>query len=102
MSRPVSHGEVTAVDIDGSILLHVDGIIHGSKELRMRVWVAILTSESVPLVHGEQPVSASLDSPLGVAAALVSASPGRARLIAAPQSVWSHLTAGEEAANVSR
>lgn len=86
MSRPIEHGDVTAVEIDGEILLHVDGYLHGPTALVDAVYMILDTNVSIGEMSLKKRV-ATLNTPIGVAVALLGVAPGRARLISAPKEV---------------
>lgn len=86
MTRPVEHGDVTAVEVDGKVLVHVDGYLHGPSSLVGSVYALLDTRVSIDGMTSTK-MLATLDTPLGIAVALLASSPGRARLISAPSDV---------------
>lgn len=90
MPRPIAHGAVTCVEIDGELIHHVDGVFHGKADLVAEVH-ASLGKRAERLSPRGALIPCSLDDDLGIAAALISASPGRAVLVKAPVTVWEHI-----------
>jgi len=94
MGRRPSHGPTVAVDIDGDLLMYCDNRLTGKKHLTDAAWVASIMQREVLLTARGPRVVANLDNPedfIAIAAALISVSPGRARVVEAPQEVLNML-----------
>lgn len=78
------------VDSDGELIVWTNGSLSASPKLKKRVKEASQFDREVELIHGVQPVVANLNDDedfLAITAAMFSASPGRSRLLEAPQVV---------------
>lgn len=87
-------GPIVLVDIDGRRAMWCAGRLYGDEELVREARLAAVASSAVPLHPFAPPVIASLESPLGAAAALASYMPGRARIVEAPGEVWDRISVG--------
>lgn len=88
-------GPAVAVRIDNDVIVWQNGFLMGNQRLADKARVASIAGEEVRLHYGTPYVRANLEEPyddyLGVAAALVAISPGRAFLVEAPDTVWDFL-----------
>lgn len=91
-------GPAVAVDIDGEVLTWHDGRLVGNEDSKKRARNASELGLEVSLLWGIPPVKANLEPNgdqydyVGIAAALVSVSPGRAVLIEFPGEVEEYLS----------
>lgn len=85
--------ESYVIDIDGRLIVCTDGRVSADGDLVAQIKMSVDIGLQVRIVepYGEL-ITASLDpnDRIGTVAALVSPSPGRARVLKAPQEVWDY------------
>lgn len=95
MGRKRKYDEVAVVvEIDGELLTWVNGSISGKKELLDDVKLFASLGKHVDITPMGPIVRAQIDNienPMGALAALISVSPGRARILEVPQNVLDRL-----------
>lgn len=85
--------EEYAVDVDGELVTCVDGQLSGPKDIVDLIKYNVLARTEVRLVqpYGRLFVaSLNPEDRLGIVAALTSPSPGRSRVLTAPEEVWNY------------
>jgi hypothetical protein len=87
MPRP-SITKTIVADTDGKLTFWIDGQLSGDDEqLLERIRLAEFVGATTSLTRGGDEIEADLTTPVGAAAALLLASPGRTRLLEVPQEV---------------
>lgn len=95
--RPLSDEPVVSARWKGRTIVWRAGVLTGDAEMVAAARSAAAAAAMVDLTTAGPKITASLDDPIGAAAALIASAPGRASLVHAPVQVWNLIDAAADA-----